>query len=150
MDRMAIIFTPFSTKKNLIRPILSDINEITPISTCFIRLVELKEKDICALYPSLVKNPIFQRIVACLSAGTSLFVLLTGENLCLTTKNIKGKFRHENGVVKASGLRLKYQKDRESFEFLFHTTDSSKETDDIGIRLFGQDYLRTVKNLELV
>jgi hypothetical protein len=150
MDRVAIIFTPFSTKEKLTELILNDIKEIVPLSVCFIGSVKLEESDICVLYPSLTDIPALQMIVNCLISGVSKFVLIAGGNLHSVIKDIKGKFRYENGIATASGLRLKYQRQKEMFEFFFHTTDSNAETDEIGTRLFGKSYIRTLNNFGFI
>lgn len=133
---MAIVFTPFSAQNNLVEKILKDINDKVSLLICLRRFIKLEVAEVRLLYPSLIANPVFHLIVECLTAGSCELVIIKGDNLFLKIKDIKGKFHCEHNQVVASGLRLKYQKDESSFEFIFHTTDSSHEAEEIVRRFF--------------
>lgn len=136
MDTVAIIFTPFSVRSRLVEKILSDINERISLSVYRRRFIKLEVVDVCILYPALITNPVFKLIVECLTSGNCELVIIKGENLYPNVKEIKGKFNCGYGKTVASGLRLKYQKDKSSFEFIFHSTDSSYEAEEIVRRFF--------------
>lgn len=136
MDVAAIFFTPFSVQNNLMDQILKDISCNISFSIFFRKFVRLNIEDVCILYPTLIDNPVFPMIVECLTTGNCELVIIKGESLYPTIKEIKGKFRCECGQAIATGLRLKYKKDEKSFEFIFHITDYNYEVDEIKKRFF--------------
>lgn len=136
MDTAVLVFTPFSVRNRLVDKILKELTDELTLSVFLRGFVKLEVVDVSALYPTLITNPVFQMIVECLTTGDCELVIIKGENLYPKIKEIKGKFNCEHNQVVASGLRLKYGKDTSSFEFIFHSTDSSQEADEIAVRFF--------------
>lgn len=140
MEYVAVIFTPYSVQAGLADVILSEIGEKISFAIALRRRVCLSEQDVEILYPKLIDKSYFQDIVTCLIDGEAEFVLIVADSIQQKVGQLKGKFIYRDGSAVASGLRDKYKKDNNSFEFVFHTTDSNTESDEIGLRLFGLDY----------
>lgn len=141
MDYAVVLCTPYSVQKGIVREILHDITSVTECQIVLRKSVILTVQDIKVMYPRLTEHEIFSRIVECLTSGDIECLLLIGDSIHTGINNIKGKFRYSEGKASATGLRAKFQKDSESFEFIFHSTDSNRESDEIGVRLFGEDFL---------
>jgi len=148
MDHAAIVFTPYLVDLQLVDTVLDEIAQETHCSTHFRRHIYLTREDVEALYPELVLSPLFPMITECLTSGRAELAVVIGEGIHLKLRQLKGKFRYEGGCASATGLRKKYQKDLSSFEFILHTTDSSEETDEIGVRLFGEDYRELICSMQ--
>lgn len=147
MDHSSIICTPYSVQNGLVDEILNDIGSVTKYDLGLRRRVKLVEKDVELLYPKLITIPIFEKIVRCLIEGESEYLLVMGDNISNIIAGIKGKFSFRDGKASATGLRKKYQKDDISFEFIFHSTDTNQESDEIGEKLFGNDF-RIAKGIQ--
>lgn len=145
MEYSSIVCTPYCVAEVKTDNLLSDISEIVPFVIYLRRKVKLELDDVKVMYPRLISHHVFSKIVDCLTAGESEFILVGGENISNSINASKGKFAINNGIVVSTGLRKKYQKDDVSFEFVFHSTDSEQESADIGVRLFGQNYLDAIK-----
>lgn len=145
MDYVVVIFTPYSVECDLVNKILLDLRGEIAFTEALRKRVELNEQDVEVLYPKLVNRPYFKDIVACMTGGSSEFVLIVADTVHQAVGQLKGKFMYNDGLAAASGLREKYRRDNHSFEFVFHTTDSNLESDQIGLRLFGLEYQDALK-----
>lgn len=144
VDYAVVLCTPYSVQKGIVREILHDITSVTEGKIVLRELVVLTIQDIEIMYPRLIEHEIFLRIVECLTSGVIECLLLIGDGIHERINNIKGKFRYSEGKASATGLRAKFQKDGESFEFIFHSTDSNRESDEIGVRIFGEEFLNKI------
>lgn len=140
MNRVAVVFTPYSVRTGLVDALLNDIEKENGCTVILRRRIALTQGDVEALYPTLVTRDFFPLIIGCLAGGVAEVVILITEELHSRISQVKGRFRYENGAVFVTGLRQKHQKDGHSFEFILHTTDSNSETNEIGERLFGDEY----------
>jgi len=140
MSRIAIVFTPYVVRSELVSTLLNELTQVDSCSIILRRRVLLTRADVEAFYPKIITRDYFPLIVGCLTGGMAEVIIITTDMLHDVINRIKGMFRYNNGVVLTTGLRHRYQQDNHSFEFLLHTTDSDSETDEIGMRLFGEGY----------
>lgn len=147
MDYAVVLCTPYSVKKGLVNEILKEIVLATESKVVLRKTTILTIRDIELLYPRLITSEVFPRIIGCLMMGEVECLLLVGENIHTRINSIKGKFRYCEGRVSATGLRARFQKDGKSFEFIFHSTDSNRESYEIAARLFGEEFLNITLNL---
>ncbi|MCX6778707.1 MAG: hypothetical protein NTU97_00540 [Candidatus Magasanikbacteria bacterium] len=146
MDYVVVLFTPYTVQSGLVESILFDIRQATPFHVLMQRRISLTLQHVRQLYPKLVTADFFPRIVECFIGGESEFVLLAAEGIHGKVNSIKGKFRFEDGVALATGLRQKYKKDEGSFEFIFHSTDSNAESEETTKCFFGETEFSDAKN----
>lgn len=144
MDYAVVLCTPYSVQKGIVNEILEDISSVTGCTVILRKTVTLTVQDIEIMYPRLIEHEVFSWIIGCLTVGDIECLLLVGDSIHAGINAIKGKFRYSGGRATATGLRAKFQKDAESFEFIFHSTDSNKESDEIGIRIFGEEFLNKI------
>lgn len=142
MDYSAIIFTPYSVRTGIVDEILKDLSCAVPYGIVWRKKVKLTVVDIETMYPRLVATHFFPRIIECFTGGEVECVLVVADKVHEKINSVKGKFRYEGGKASTTGLRAKFQRDSESFEFLFHSTDSNTETDEICSRLFGEEHAK--------
>ncbi|PIV50619.1 hypothetical protein COS18_04470 [Candidatus Falkowbacteria bacterium CG02_land_8_20_14_3_00_36_14] len=140
MDYTALVFTPYSVRMGIVSIILSDIKKIVPYKMFYQGQVSLREKDVKIIYPKLIKKFYFPKIIQCLTGGEARFVLVAAPKIHSKINRLKGKFFYVDGVLIIDGLRRQYQKNGLDFEFIFHSTDSNAETDEIGRHLFKEKY----------
>ena len=140
MNRVAVVFTPYSVRTGLVSVLLNEIARNKSHSIILRRGLTLTREDVEVFYPKMTTRDYFPLIVKCLTDGEAEVVIILTEDLHSEINQIKGSFRHNNGVVLATGLRQKHQKDNHTFEFILRITDSNSETDEIGGYLFGEEY----------
>lgn len=142
MDYAVVICTPYSVQKGIVDDILEALDKLVVYKTLMRKMAKLTVEDVEIMYPRLVNHPVFANIVECLTGGEVECVLVTGVQVHERINDVKGKFRYVEGKAEATGLRQQFQKDDQSFEFIFHSTDSNRESDEIAVRLFGEEFFR--------
>lgn len=146
-----IIITPDAIRDGLTESILDDLTSAVHMQIVWRKEWRVVSVDtVFSIYPRIVGRPSCAPVIRTLMAGNCLVMIVSGDNLYLKLREVKGQIRfNENFTeVEVSGLRLKYRtwlpEELEQlkgnncdchqailnkiYEFRVHTTDNLKET----------------------
>lgn len=133
----AVLIKADAVRDNLEPLLLREIEEKGDVQIVFRRYWQLRESDICALYPTWVNKEVFPYMVKNLVQGPSLLCLAKGNKIHQHLTSVKGKMdrggirlryrTHSKEEWEATGLSEDAVKQRMA-ENRIHTTDNEEET----------------------
>ena len=144
-DLLLVILTPDSVREGITEALTNDLVGLLEAKVIHSQTIKLSKQDVINLYARLVNKWFFRAMVHNLTQGSSLLLVLRGDDLFSKIKDVKGTFRFESNKLIVTGLRSKYINKynpsdlRRSgikgnklfyrmFEYRMHATDSQEQT----------------------
>lgn len=144
-DLLLVILTPDSIREGIAEALTNDLVDLLGAKVIHSQSIKLSKHDVINLYTRLINKWFFRAMVHNLTQGSSLLLILRGDDLFSKIKQVKGTFKFESNRLIVTGLRAKYINKYDPFdlrrsgvkgkklfyrmfEYRMHATDSQEQT----------------------